>query len=154
MCLTSQCFVGNSLHGASTAPESDCSQVCAGDPSELCGNGNRLQLYQDTTCFSPTTQQLIDELNQYNATLASARSAIQTLHNDMQQYQNDGGSSSGSKPKRAGGVLTAALRLDLENLHGDFSLIKAIQATISTNFPLAIDENFRFPIFVLCLVKI
>ena len=134
MGLISQCFVGNTLHGALTAPESDCSQVCAGNPSELCGNGNRLQLYQDTTWFSPTTQQLIDELTQYNATLASAQSAIQTFHDDMQQYQNDGGTSSGSKAKRAGGVLTAALRVDLENLHGDFSMLKVIQASIRTKF--------------------
>jgi hypothetical protein len=73
----------------------------------------------------------------------------------MQQYQNDGGTSSGSKAKRAGGVLTATLRVDLENLHGDFSMLKVIQASIRMNLPLAIDETFRsLPNFVLYLVNI
>ncbi|KAH6694937.1 hypothetical protein BKA61DRAFT_741936 [Leptodontidium sp. MPI-SDFR-AT-0119] len=124
-----QCFVGNSLHGAATAPQSDCSQACAGNPSETCGNGNRMQIYKDSTWFSPTTQQLIDELTKYNATLSSARSAVQKFHDDLQKYQNDGGPSKRKKRDPIGGVLTATLRLDLENMHGDFTMLKAIQAS-------------------------
>ncbi|PVH72962.1 hypothetical protein DL98DRAFT_608767 [Cadophora sp. DSE1049] len=125
-----QCFVGNSLHGAATAPQSDCSQACAGNPSETCGNGNRMQIYKDSTWFSPTTQQLIDELTKYNATLSSARSVVQKFHDDLQKYQNDGGPSKRKKRDPIGGVLTATLRLDLENMHGDFTMLKAIQASI------------------------
>jgi hypothetical protein len=93
---------------------------------------------------------------QYNATLASAQSAIQTFHDDMQQYQNDEGTTSGLKAKRqVGAVLTAALRVDLENLHGDFNMLKVVQASISTNLTFAIDKTFRsLSIFALYLVKI
>jgi hypothetical protein len=27
------------------APDTDCNSVCTGDPTEFCGNGNRLQMY-------------------------------------------------------------------------------------------------------------
>jgi len=93
---------------------------------------------------------------QYNATLAAARSAIQIFHDDMQQYQNDGGTSSGSKVKRQdGSVLTAVLRLDLENLHGDFSLLRSIQASISTHFFLAIEKAFKsLSVLILYQVKV
>lgn len=131
-----ECYVGNSLHGASTAPQSDCSQACAGNPSELCGNGNRLQLYQDATWYIPTVQELISELTNYNATLSVGRLAVQRYHDDMQQYQNELGSASGSKSKRVDGPLTPALRSILENLHGDFSMLKVIQASISTRCPM------------------
>lgn len=141
--LLSQCFVGNSLHGAATAPQSDCSQACAGNPSETCGNGNRMQIYKDSTWFSPTTQQLIDELTKYNATLSSARSAVQKFHDDLQKYQNDGGPSKRKKRDPIGGVLTATLRLDLENMHGDFTMLKAIQASNSkTDLSLATRNLF------------
>ncbi|KAH7395411.1 hypothetical protein BKA64DRAFT_577524, partial [Cadophora sp. MPI-SDFR-AT-0126] len=104
--------------------------ACAGNPSETCGNGNRIQIYKDNTWFSPTTQQLIDELTKYNATLSSARSAVQKFHDDLQKYQNDGGPSKRRKRDPIGGVLTATLRVDLENMHGDFTLLKSIQASI------------------------
>jgi hypothetical protein len=32
-------------NGGTTAPETDCSTVCSGDPSHLCGGAQRLQLY-------------------------------------------------------------------------------------------------------------
>ena len=44
-----ECYCGNSLHSSSTeAPAGDCNMVCGGDPTEFCGNGNRLELYSTT----------------------------------------------------------------------------------------------------------
>lgn len=41
-----ECFCGNSLASSSVeAPDSECNMLCAGDPSEYCGAGNRLELY-------------------------------------------------------------------------------------------------------------
>ncbi|KAK8872836.1 glyoxal oxidase [Apiospora arundinis] len=41
-----ECYCGNSfLNGPQPAPASDCSQPCAGNPNEYCGNGNRLSVY-------------------------------------------------------------------------------------------------------------
>ncbi|KAK4228208.1 putative fungistatic metabolite [Podospora fimiseda] len=44
---SAECFCGNSLNAGSVpAPESDCNMVCAGNPLEYCGAGNRLELYR------------------------------------------------------------------------------------------------------------
>ncbi|KAH9996954.1 WSC domain-containing protein [Xylariaceae sp. FL0662B] len=41
-----ECYCGNAFEtGSVSAPETDCSMVCAGDPSEYCGAGNRLSVY-------------------------------------------------------------------------------------------------------------
>ncbi|AEO62666.1 uncharacterized protein THITE_2107105 [Thermothielavioides terrestris NRRL 8126] len=54
-----ECYCGNSLASSSAqAPNGDCSMLCAGDPSEFCGAGNRLELYSTTatrtTSATPT----------------------------------------------------------------------------------------------------
>lgn len=47
-------YCGNGLEaGSVVAPVTDCSMVCAGNPLEYCGNGNRLELYKLTS--APTT---------------------------------------------------------------------------------------------------
>ncbi|CAK7268592.1 hypothetical protein SEPCBS119000_003139 [Sporothrix epigloea] len=44
-----QCYCGNYLAaGSNKTAESDCSTPCAGDPSGLCGAGNRLNVYLQT----------------------------------------------------------------------------------------------------------
>ncbi|KAH9020918.1 copper radical oxidase [Lactarius hengduanensis] len=44
-----ECWCGDvadiTNNGGTTAPESDCTMACSGDPLHLCGNGWRLQLY-------------------------------------------------------------------------------------------------------------
>ncbi|KAI0413370.1 WSC domain-containing protein [Xylaria grammica] len=41
-----ECYCGDSFgQGSVSAPASDCSQPCAGDASQFCGNGNRLSVY-------------------------------------------------------------------------------------------------------------
>ncbi|KAF9495858.1 hypothetical protein BDN71DRAFT_1390602 [Pleurotus eryngii] len=43
----SECWCGSAIRaGASTAPSSDCSTPCSGKSSDICGNGNRLSLYE------------------------------------------------------------------------------------------------------------
>ncbi|KAI0909694.1 WSC domain-containing protein [Ustulina deusta] len=41
-----ECYCGNVFRsGSVSVPASDCSQLCAGNPSQYCGNGNRLSVY-------------------------------------------------------------------------------------------------------------
>ncbi|KAL2130741.1 hypothetical protein VTI74DRAFT_6005 [Chaetomium olivicolor] len=40
-----ECFCGNELVGGQSAVEEDCSELCAGNPSQWCGGPNRLNLY-------------------------------------------------------------------------------------------------------------
>lgn len=53
----SECYGDYNLPTASvTAPESDCSMPCAGNFSEICGNGNRLSVYTSgSTTTGPST---------------------------------------------------------------------------------------------------
>ncbi|KAI5866960.1 putative glyoxal oxidase [Durotheca rogersii] len=41
-----ECYCGNKFERGSTkAPDSDCNMLCAGNPAEYCGSGNRLSVY-------------------------------------------------------------------------------------------------------------
>ncbi|KAM4065728.1 WSC domain-containing protein [Hirsutella rhossiliensis] len=52
-----ECYCGNSLQQGSVkaSNENDCSFPCAGDASEYCGAGNRIQLYKIGATPSPST---------------------------------------------------------------------------------------------------
>ncbi|KAK4162775.1 putative fungistatic metabolite [Cladorrhinum sp. PSN259] len=48
-----ECYCGNAVHSSSSeAPVTDCNMVCAGDASEYCGAGNRLNVYSTTATRS------------------------------------------------------------------------------------------------------
>ena len=40
----------------SPAPNTDCNKVCVADATELCGAGNRLAVYEDTSAPPPNPQ--------------------------------------------------------------------------------------------------
>ncbi|KPM41386.1 hypothetical protein AK830_g5169 [Neonectria ditissima] len=133
----SQCFVGNTLWDAPSASQADCSQVCAGDDSELCGNWNRVQVYSDSTWFSPTLAEVQAALKDFNETLAEAKSAVAQYQTDIEKYRADGGSiktkrSIEVEKRQEGPVLTGILRADLENIQADFKMIKVIQSTLKS----------------------
>ncbi|GIZ42477.1 hypothetical protein CKM354_000574700 [Cercospora kikuchii] len=51
-----ECYCDKQLNSATQAPESDCSMRCAGNSSQICGNGNRLSVYTTgSTYTAPTT---------------------------------------------------------------------------------------------------
>ncbi|KAK5658489.1 hypothetical protein OQA88_1880 [Cercophora sp. LCS_1] len=51
-----ECYCANSVHSSSQeAPEADCNMLCAGDPTEYCGAGNRIELYSTTATRSTST---------------------------------------------------------------------------------------------------
>ncbi|KAK1769731.1 putative fungistatic metabolite [Phialemonium atrogriseum] len=42
----SECYCGSELDsGSGMAPEEDCGVPCSGDPTQMCGGGNRISLY-------------------------------------------------------------------------------------------------------------
>ncbi|OTA02666.1 hypothetical protein A9Z42_0030630 [Trichoderma parareesei] len=50
-----ECYCGNTLAKSSgEAPLDECNMVCAGDASEYCGAGNRIELYSTTVTQPPT----------------------------------------------------------------------------------------------------
>ncbi|KAK3501694.1 heme peroxidase [Neurospora crassa] len=51
-----ECYCGNSLAASSSeAPDSECNMLCAGDATEYCGAGNRLELYAKHDAGTGTT---------------------------------------------------------------------------------------------------
>lgn len=65
----SECFLGNTLHSSAKKPDSDCNKVCAGAPTDYCGQTNRLQVYENKKWSDPTLNELTDVLTLYNRTL-------------------------------------------------------------------------------------
>jgi predicted Fe-S protein YdhL (DUF1289 family) len=119
------------MHSDASASQGDCNQACDGDSTEICGGGNRIQIYEDTTWVLPTPQEVVDALTQFNSTVSQAQAAIAQYQSDLQKFQTDTAASSGSKVKRSM-VLSPLVRQDLEDLKADFSMIEKIQASIST----------------------
>lgn len=90
----SECYFGNTLHTSDKASDGDCSQVCAGNQGEFCGNGNRVQVYQDSTWSDPTVQELTDVLLQYNSSLLELRQLSGQYQNLIQQWSDQQNSTS------------------------------------------------------------
>ncbi|KAL4868867.1 hypothetical protein BDV12DRAFT_196846 [Aspergillus spectabilis] len=96
----SQCFVGNTLHGSDQFPDSDCNMICAGNPSELCGDSGRIQVYEDSTWSDPTVEELAEAVRQYSATVEEVRSALADYRRIMADLEEYLSSTSASKVKR------------------------------------------------------
>ncbi|RFU32891.1 hypothetical protein B7463_g3468, partial [Scytalidium lignicola] len=78
-----ECYVGNTVHNGTAAPQDNCNQVCAGNPAELCGDTNRIQIYQDSAWFDPVADDLANALQQYNQSLTQAQKDIDTYNKDI-----------------------------------------------------------------------
>ncbi|KAL5364976.1 hypothetical protein BJX96DRAFT_179434 [Aspergillus floccosus] len=83
-----QCFVGNTLHGPDQFPDSDCSQACAGDGTQACGAGGRIQVYEDLTWRNPTLDELIAAVERYNATMEQVRQVIASYQGHINELQD------------------------------------------------------------------
>jgi hypothetical protein len=88
------------MHGAIGAPQGDCNQPCAGNPAEECGQGNRIQIYQDSTWFDPTVAELAIILQVYNTTLAQAVAALSTYESHIEALQALGSQAKKGKVRR------------------------------------------------------
>jgi len=93
------------MHGGSKAPDSECHTTCTGNSTELCGGGNRIQIYKDSTWTDPTFAQLADAIEQYNASLAAARATISDYRNNIDTLQTLLGQSN-KKSRRRSDTLT------------------------------------------------
>ncbi|PSK50339.1 Kremen protein 1 [Elsinoe australis] len=66
----SQCFCGNSLGPyAQQTIAAGCTQPCAGNSSQVCGNGNRLSLYSNGTPSQSPLPGMPETVGNYNALL-------------------------------------------------------------------------------------
>ena len=89
------------MHGGSKAPDSECHITCTGNSTELCGGGDRIQIYKDSTWTDPTFAQLADAIEQYNASLAAARATISDYRNNIDTLQTLLGPSNKKSRRRS-----------------------------------------------------
>ncbi|KAL2802194.1 hypothetical protein BJX63DRAFT_441347 [Aspergillus granulosus] len=99
---SSQCFVGNQLHGGTLFASSDCNMPCSGNPGETCGGGNRIQIYSDATWEDPTYGELTDAVHQYNASVWQALQVIEDYRGHLETLQGILQSGQSTKVKREG----------------------------------------------------
>ncbi|KAF3345304.1 hypothetical protein VdG2_06555 [Verticillium dahliae VDG2] len=135
------CFYVANLKRRVLRADSTVDASNTGDAKQLCGDGNRIQVYQDETWFMPTIQQLVEDLKAYNETLKEARSAVAQYKEDLEEYQKIRQGS--SKVRRANDdprlvariPLTERERKILERLVGGFKNLNRIQASIKPFAP-------------------
>ncbi|KAK4100770.1 WSC-domain-containing protein, partial [Parathielavia hyrcaniae] len=79
----SECYCGNELP-THAATESDCAMTCSGDSSELCGGGDRLNVYGPASLTPPTFEPVGDYIYQGCYTDGSTERALDgsTLFDD------------------------------------------------------------------------
>jgi hypothetical protein len=60
-----ECFWGDVLYREEPVSQDDCKMACAGDSLESCGDGNRIELLEDSEWVNPSRAQLADSLEAY-----------------------------------------------------------------------------------------
>lgn len=77
-----QCFCANSITTSSSSgvsvAASDCSEVCPGNSSQTCGNGNRIYIYSYTTPSSTSTSSSSTSTTLATASTTSSSSSTQS----------------------------------------------------------------------------
>ncbi|KAF9477667.1 WSC-domain-containing protein [Pholiota conissans] len=71
-----ECWCDSYMEIVTLAPDSECNMPCQADGTEICGAGNRLVVYQDTTATPPSTQQCLTNSQLYSTSYAFTLHAV------------------------------------------------------------------------------
>lgn len=136
----SECWWGDHPVNPQGANSGDCSQPCAGDPREICGNGNRMLMYRDTTWVIPTRPDLGNQVQEYLDLLIDLQQKIQAWYDLLQQALAQQNSA---KARRQG--VNADLLLQIANARAAIlslqSRLQQLTATITRHFKTG--DNYR-----------
>ncbi|KAH8810884.1 hypothetical protein F5884DRAFT_897418 [Xylogone sp. PMI_703] len=91
-----ECYWGDIIFSDSIQNQDGCKMACAGDATELCGDGFQILTYQDQDWINPTTQDLVNALDEYVSAVQVLRSRV----NDWQTAVNNFNAASSKKLKR------------------------------------------------------
>ncbi|KAH8887187.1 subtilisin-like protein [Thozetella sp. PMI_491] len=83
-----ECFWGDVPFNAEASNQADCNQPCDGNPSQICGAGNRIQLYLDTEWSLLERPELASLMQQYADALAELRALIKQWQDLVLRYQD------------------------------------------------------------------
>ena len=110
--------------------------TCAGNSAELCGDGNRIQVYEDSTWIDPTAADLAAVLQLYNETLAQVLDAVSKYKSDIAALQAEEGKSQGSKVRRQS--QRPSETIELQRITQDYQQLQVVQQLLgnSTTTPV------------------
>ncbi|KAJ4288360.1 hypothetical protein N0V88_007399 [Collariella sp. IMI 366227] len=133
-----ECFWGDETFQVQGANQGDCSQPCSGNAKEICGNGNRMILYKDTTWKIPTRPDLGAQVQEYLELLAELQQLIQQWNDLIQQAI----SQQGNAKRQTGG---ADILVQVANARAAILRLQArwtqLTATLSRHFKTG--DNYR-----------
>ena len=136
-----ECWWGDFPVNPQSANPSDCSQPCAGNPLELCGNGNRMIMYRDPTWVVPTRPDLGGQVQEYLELLAELQQLIQQWNDLIQQAIAQQNSGSTKVRRQANAELLA----QIATARGAILSLRArwsqLTATITRHFKTG--DNYR-----------
>ncbi|CEJ95175.1 hypothetical protein VHEMI10672 [[Torrubiella] hemipterigena] len=131
----SECFLGNTLHGSDKKPDGDCNKVCAGAPTEYCGQADRLQVYENRKWSDPTLDELTNALTVYNRTLFQLyqlNNQYQSLIQRWADAQKGGKKRASFFSKRAPTITVTELRRGLADIQRQYPTHRQALAQAST----------------------
>src|SRR4051812_881492 len=102
----SECYWGNMLSYRTEENIADCNTLCNGNPTEICGGGNRLLIYQDSAWVLLSDIQYAAALQEFRDLLIQLQTAVATWHQDLKAYYAAIQAAAQKKRKRAGVTLT------------------------------------------------
>ncbi|KAK4226037.1 hypothetical protein QBC38DRAFT_529662 [Podospora fimiseda] len=82
-----ECYIGNTLRGAEDAPQRDCNMACAGNSQQLCGSGNRIQVYEDKTWKDPTKDEMNKLIRDYYEIMVESGEILREMEALLEEYQ-------------------------------------------------------------------
>jgi hypothetical protein len=112
---------------------------CAGNNAELCGDGNRIQVYEDSTWIDPTAADLAAILQLYNETLAQVLDAVSKYKSDIAVLQAEQEQSQDSKVRRQLQTET----IELQEITQDYQHLQVVQQLLGNSATNLIQHILR-----------
>lgn len=101
-----ECFWGDIAVHNSSQNIGDCNYPCDGAPTEICGGGNRILIYQDAEWVLLTNAEYAAELQELQALLQQLQTLVAKWHQDLQAYYKAIQTAAQKKRKRVSISLT------------------------------------------------
>ena len=104
--IRSECYWGYMLSYRTEENMADCNTFCNGDPTEICGGGNRLLIYQDSAWVLLSDIQYAAALQEFRDFLQELQTAVAKWHQNLKAYFAAIQAAAQKTQKRAGLTLT------------------------------------------------
>jgi len=140
----SECYCGNTLGAGSVkAPDTDCSMTCAGNSSEICGNGNRLSFYTlngFNGSVPATSSSVVSPTSTGNSSITSSSASSSVI-----SFSNSSSTSSIAPSQTTGPVaVPKAGSFALQGCYTEINNGRALSATSFANNSMTVEACAAF----------